>query len=63
VVDNKEIRADRISLNEKFAVPCAESLGEDLARLGTYSWLPVAGSNACARDSLAMNIIDVMQDD
>lgn len=62
MVDNKKIRASRISLNQKFAVPCAERLGNHLAWSRMYGRLSLACSHACARYAVAVNVVDVMED-
>jgi hypothetical protein len=56
VVDNEEIRAGRISLNQKFTIPIAERLGNYLACLRMYGWLSLARSHACAGYTVAVNV-------
>ena len=59
--DDKKIRASRISLNQKFTVPCAKRLSNHLAWLRMYGGLSFACSHARARNAVAANVIDVME--
>lgn len=60
-VDDKKIRARWISLDQEFAVPCAEGLGDHLARLRMYRGFAMARAYAGTSYAVALNIIDVME--
>lgn len=61
VIDDKKIRAAWISLDQEFAVPCAESLSNHLAWLGMYRGFAAARAYAGTSDALAAKVINVME--
>jgi hypothetical protein len=63
MVDDKKIRPGRIGLDQEFAVPRAESLGNHLARLRMYGGFSVARAYTGTSDALTANVINVVEDD